>query len=94
MEVIGAYFIGMIILMVVNGMMAYAPFSLDEVRSINQGQLDGRITPLTCARCKARVFAQEQGLKCPECFEERDRLPVMHASWGWTRFKMKIEENR
>jgi hypothetical protein len=74
--------------MSINETECHAPFSLDQVRSFNQCQQDGRIVGLLCQNCKTgRMYASEDNLKCPECYDTVSRCPVAMTNWAWTKFK-------
>lgn len=65
-----------------------APFSDEQLKSINTYQREGRFTPLVC-KCGGKLYGRHDGLACPSCFEVTNRCPRWVTNWIWNRFSGK-----
>lgn len=70
-----------------------APFTGDQVKSINRFQSDGRLQPITCG-CGKKMYAREEGMLCSMCFSSQDYAPKLTTNWAWTMLKYPTEEEK
>ena len=71
-----------------------APFTLDQVKSINRYQSSGLMKPLTCDICSGRYYAREEGLICKRCMSQASFVPKFTANWFWDKFKYPPKERK
>ncbi len=71
---------------------ATAPFTEDQIKSINRFQKSGILSPITCS-CNGHFYAREDGLTCPGCFSKLEVVPVFTTNWFWDKFKSTAAES-
>jgi hypothetical protein len=69
-----------------------APFSTDEVKSINRYQSDGGTSPMVCDECGGKYYAREDGLTCGKCYAVITQIPKFTTNWSWSKFKQQVKE--
>jgi protein-arginine kinase activator protein McsA len=69
-----------------------APFSVDQIKSINRYQSDNRTSHLACEKCGSKFYANEQGLLCGNCFNTSVYVPKFTSNWAWSKFKYSRKE--
>jgi hypothetical protein len=69
-----------------------APFSEEQIRSINRFQLDGRLQPLICT-CGGKYYAREDGLICGGCHNTTEIAPKLTTNWAWNKLKYPKQED-
>lgn len=65
---------------------ARAPFTPEQVRSLNEYQVSGAMHPFTCGEhdCRARLVATEAGWECPrDCGYTQAWAHEVMANWAW-----------
>lgn len=68
-----------------------APFSLAQVKAINDFQQKcDMFSKLDCG-CGGLLFATEAGLVCRKCFNETHAVPLFIANGSWNRFRKPAE---
>ena len=72
------------------GFYVKAPFSDEQLRSINTYQRDGRFSALMCD-CGGKLYGRHDGMVCPSCFVVIDRSPRWVTNWMWNRFSGKMD---
>lgn len=65
-----------------------APFTLEQVQSINDYQSAGCFHPMTCASddeagCHGHLVADTDGLKCFDCSARQTWVHAWMADWSW-----------
>lgn len=65
--------------------MIKAPFTADQVKSLNEFQETGMMHPFTCAKCPSDLIATPDGWKCstPGCDYTQDWCHEFMADWSW-----------
>lgn len=65
--------------------MTKAPFTAEQVRSINGFQKAGIFHPLTCGNdgCDADLVVRFEGMRCPACGYEQDWVHDFMADGTW-----------
>ena len=71
-----------------------APFSPDQVKSINRYQADTRTSHLTCEDCGGKYYAKEDGLVCGNCFSSTIYIAKFITNWSWNKFKYSDREEK
>jgi hypothetical protein len=66
---------------------ARAPFTPEQVESLNAYQRSGDWHPFTCGRCGAALAADTHGWLCPTpaCLYQQDWAHPFMADWSWRR---------
>lgn len=62
----------------------YAPFTVEEIWSINQYQRCGQMHPLTC-KCGHLLMAIPEGLYCPKCKTTQTWIYRWIANGNWRK---------
>jgi len=57
----------------------HAPFTPAQVEHLNNWQIDGRVVPLTCGKCRTDLVATVDGWICPTCGYRQDWAPAEMA---------------
>ena len=63
---------------------AYAPFTEDQILSLNEYQTQSHFLPVTCGHCGYPLLATKDGWVCPNC--QRWKQEWAHgfmADWSW-----------
>jgi hypothetical protein len=65
----------------------YAPFTDDQVASLNAYQAGGRGHPYTCGTdsCRGVLIATRDGWHCPGCAYGQSSAWAWMADWSWQR---------
>jgi hypothetical protein len=78
-----------------------APFTDDQVKSLNAYQVSGVMHPFTCAHCRDQLgtyadgvfndrllVATNEGWTCPTCDTTQDWTWEWMADWKWESYKL------
>ena len=65
--------------------MTKAPFTAEQVESINAFQHAGIFHPFTCGvdDCRHDLVAEPDGMRCPKCDYRQDWVHDFMANWAW-----------
>jgi hypothetical protein len=63
-----------------------APFTQEQVESLNAYQEAGVFHAFTCGSCGATLVATEQGWKCPDCDYTQDWAHDWMTNNEWRKF--------
>lgn len=65
--------------------LSHAPWTEDEVHSLNGWQLDGKAHPYTC-RCSKSLIATKEGWRCLDCPDYRQDWALKWlTNWEWKK---------
>lgn len=65
-----------------------APFSVDQIQSLNEYQKAGIFHPFTCGTdgCRDDLIATGEGWRCPSCMKhEQNWAHTFMADWSWKK---------
>ena len=70
-----------------------APFSEDQVRSLNEYQKSGVFHEFTCGtdNCREILIAEKDGWRCPVCGYRQYWAHPFMADWSWKQFPTMFE---
>ena len=65
--------------------MIHAPFTEDQVESLNEYQKSGVFHEFTCGteNCRDSLVATSEGWTCPSCDYTQDWAHIWMGNWGW-----------
>lgn len=73
-----------------------APFTPDQLNSLNGYQASGFVHEFTCGgdiNCRAALVAKESGWVCPKCGYIQDWAHGFMADWSWKKLDPFLVED-
>ena len=70
-----------------------APFTDDQVKSINTFQRIADLFSVMKCSCGGVLYATEEGLSCKSCSDSTEIAPLFVTNWSWNKFHKKKDED-